>query len=211
MRKISFCTNEYYHIYNRGTDKRHIFLEKADYFRFLIGLQGFNGPKNKADRLICMYHPLIEAKPRPSTDVWVGIVCYCLMPNHFHLLLQQLQDDGISKYMHRLGTGYTAYFNLKYKRTGALFQGVFKAKHAATEEYVLHLSRYIHLNPSEICGETVYEYAWSSLRYYLDSHKPCVVGLTKDVIEKCFGSPKKYREFLARSDNLLDKDLGIDS
>lgn len=175
MRRIVFVTDRYYHIYNRGVEKRTIFQEYSDYQRMLIILDEFNSP----DPIHIAAMPSNEAKPRKKI---VEIICFCLMPNHYHLVLKQIANNGISQFMHKLGTGYTMFFNKKWERSGALFEGPFKAKHIENNEYLLHLSRYIHLNPLNIieprwkeegikdvtrAKSFLREYAWSSYPVYL--------------------------------------------
>jgi putative transposase len=146
MRKIKFATGEYYHIYNRGTEKRDIFLSQDDLERFFLCMSEFNSAdltgsiherrltKNKFGSLAPKRSPLVE------------FIAYCLNPNHYHFVIKQIAEDGISKFMHRLGTGYTNYFNEKYGRSGGLFQGPYKAKHITTNEYLLHVVTYTNLN-----------------------------------------------------------------
>lgn len=153
MRKTVFAEGEFYHIYNRGTEKRTIFLDEQDFMRFLQSLEEFNtldpvggifqnsfrkkqlrGSTSKSDNLVKQEEKL------------VNIIAYCLNQNHYHLILQQVSEKGIEKFMQRLGTGYTMYFNNKYERTGALFQGKFKAVHIDSNIYLLHVSAYVNLN-----------------------------------------------------------------
>ncbi len=150
MRKIHFSNEEIYHIYNRGTDKRVIFSDEFDFQRFIKSLEEFNA----IDPIGSIYeHSFSKSKkesqlgnPVSKSEQLVEIIAYCLNPNHYHLLLRQLAPNGISKFMHRLGLGYTKYINNKEKRSGVLFQGQFKAVHVNTNEYLLHLSVYINLN-----------------------------------------------------------------
>lgn len=147
--RIPFAPQEFYHLYNRGTEKRNIFLTKADYERFLCLLYLSNSEK-----------PIHLNNHRGSTSVellniernnpLVEIAAYCLMPNHFHLLVRQCKENGISKFMQKVSTGYTMYFNTKNERTGALFQGRFKSQHAADDRYLKYLLSYIHLNPMKL-------------------------------------------------------------
>lgn len=143
-RSIDFVDNEYYHIYNRGVDKRDIFLDRKDIFRFLRCLQVLNSEELTGSLFEYSFQEKHQLG-RPASKL-VEIVCVCLNPNHYHLLVKQVSENGISKFMHRLGTAYSKYFNEKYKRSGALFQGRFKAKHVDDNNYLLHLSAYINLN-----------------------------------------------------------------
>jgi len=148
-RNFKFATGEHYHIYNRGTDKRKIFSSRKDYERFIALLYLAN---DKGMMHISNYQgsTLIEMLDTPQDSSLVNIEAYCLMPNHFHLLLHEKIDDGISIFMHKLSTAYTMYFNRKYDRTGSLFQGRFKAKHANDDNYLKYLIAYIHLNPIKL-------------------------------------------------------------
>lgn len=138
-----FQKGGYYHVYNRGTRKQEIFIQKKDYERFLERLKEY---KNKFE---------------------VSILVYCLMPNHFHFLLRQETDIPITFFMLRLGTSYAKYFNIKYDQVGSLFQGPFKAKLVDSDEYLLQLSRYIHRNPISTRGVDLEFFPWSSYAAYV--------------------------------------------
>jgi len=148
MRKIDFTTHEYYHIYNRGVDGRVIFPVPQDIKRFYQSLIEFNTLLPIGSIYENTFRKDGHARDMldPPQDRLVNFICYCLNPNHFHLILEQVSERGIEKFMHRLGVGYSKYFNQKYKRVGSLFQGTFKAIHVSSNEYLLHLSAYINLN-----------------------------------------------------------------
>ena len=139
MRKTKFANNEYYHIYNRGVDKRDVFMDKKDFTRFLKGMRRFNVLDTKCP------NPNGHFVSEASKSL-VEIICYCLNSNHYHFILKQLTDKGISKFMHKLEMGYAKYFNAKYDRSGSLFQGEFKDAHISTNEYLLWLSGYVNGN-----------------------------------------------------------------
>ena len=143
-RKEELANGEYYHIYNRGTDKRTVFDDKQDFFQFLQMLDLFN--IDMSCGAVKMYKYPINLEHRSKASVLVEIVAYCLNGNHYHLLLKQVADNGISKFMQKVGTGYVNYFNQKNDRSGSLFQGKFKSKHIGTDEYLKGLSAYINLN-----------------------------------------------------------------
>lgn len=145
-RKFNFSINEFYHIYNRGTERRLIFLDKNDYHRFEKLLYLCNSENSIVFRDISVGK--VYEHDRGKTIVDIG--AYCLMPNHFHLLLHEKTEGGISIFMQKVLTAYSSYFNKKYARTGSLFEGVFKATHADTDEYLKYLFSYIHLNPVKI-------------------------------------------------------------
>ncbi|MBI2065477.1 MAG: transposase [Candidatus Zambryskibacteria bacterium] len=141
MRKVALVENEFYHIYNRGVDKRAIFSDKYDLQRFFQSI--FNTIKPIGSIFEKSFN---KNRKRLLDSPLVQFIAYCLNPNHFHFILTQLEERGIEKFMHRLGTGYTMYFNEKYMRNGALFQGRFKANHINSNEYLLHASAYVNLN-----------------------------------------------------------------
>ncbi len=153
MQKPLFAQDNYYHIYNRGVEKRTIFLDDFDRFRFIHDLFEFNdtAPAGKFSKgrfpsasKQSEVEPPIVIPPRIPL---VKIHCFCLMPNHYHMLVEQVRDGGIIAFMKKLGTGYTMYFNEKYDRVGPLFQGRFKAVHVTEETHLRYLPLYIHLNP----------------------------------------------------------------
>lgn len=141
------ANDEIYHIYNRGVDKRDVFLDDQDRFRFVHDLFEFNDtvPAGK-------WHESEIGSPnmRPKRDTVVDVLAFCLMPNHFHLMLRQKQEHGVSEFMKKLGIGYTYYFNKRYNRDGSLFQGKYKLVHIAEQNHFQHLPYYIHLNPLDL-------------------------------------------------------------
>ncbi|OGI71376.1 hypothetical protein A3B84_00770 [Candidatus Nomurabacteria bacterium RIFCSPHIGHO2_02_FULL_35_13] len=176
LRKQSFASGEYYHLYNRGTEKRVIFMNKKDYEHFLFLMYVCNTTRSIELRYI--------GKNFDRKEIIVGIGAYCLMPNHFHILIREKTDGGISKYMLKLLTSYTMYFNKKYKRTGKLYEGKFKSNHVSGNNYLKYLYSYIHLNPAKLIDKNwkenkakninnllnyVFEYLYSSLKEYMDS------------------------------------------
>ena len=145
MRKNPLITNQYYHIYNRGVDKRDIFMNKADLDRFALSAKEFN----VVEPIGSIKERLIELKELSGVQHpkrLVSIVCYCFNPNHFHFILKQEVDGGISEFFKRLLGGYTNYFNLVHKRNGALFQGRFKSNLIDDDAYFLKIRPYTHLN-----------------------------------------------------------------
>lgn len=147
MRKTPFVTGEYYHIYNRGVDKRITFSDESDVHRFYDSIEQFNA----IEPIGSIYeNSFVKKLGSPTSkleqDVLVTLVAHCVNPNHFHLILKQETEKGIEKFMQKIGTGYTKYFNNKYKRSGTLFQGKFKSIHVHSNEYLLHLSAYVNLN-----------------------------------------------------------------
>jgi len=207
MRKVQFANGEYYHIYNRGVEKRKIFMDSKGYARFELGMREFNGDKRTELRDFTEAKP--PEKPLKQAKPLVEFICFILMPNHFHFILRQLVEGGISAFMHKLDGGYTMYFNTKYERVGSLFQGPFNAVHIADNTYLLHLSRYIHLNVVELIqpdwkekgimnkeGARVFlrSYPYSSYRSYI-GRGSSEIELKKNIIMDQFESPKEYENF----------------
>lgn len=172
MRKINFANGEYYHIYNRGVDKRDVFCTDKDYARFLESTREFNNIEptiSLRDRRELKNRGLAPGKSgaKPLLKL-VEINCYCFNPNHFHFMIKQLSDGGISEFMKRLGGGYTSYFNKTYERSGSLFQGAFKAVHIDTNEYFLWLSGYINGNAEIHKVPDAKNYKWCSFPDYME-------------------------------------------
>ncbi len=174
MRKLIFADGGLYHIYNRGVDKREIFESDVDRLRFLYSMflsnntsRSFNFGRNFKEAI-----HLIEAKPHSIVPI-VEILAFVLMPNHFHFIVRQSTENGISRFMQKLGTAYTCYFNKKYGRGGALFQAPFKVVEVTTNEQLYHLFFYLHVaNPLALSRNLepvgfVHAYRWSSLPDYL--------------------------------------------
>jgi len=153
-RRVPFAVDEWYHCFSRGVDKRITFEDAQDFNRFEQLLYLANDTK-PIDRNFFpnTAHDDIFSRPREAPLVAVG--AYCLMRNHFHLLLQEITDGGITRFMRKLGTGYTMYFNMKNERIGNLFVKPFRSKHIAEDVYLRHVAHYIHLNPAEI-----FEHGW---------------------------------------------------
>jgi len=150
MREHSFANGEFYHIFNRGVDKRNIFLDKADFTRFLQGMDVFNSVEPVGSLWEQSFVKRHGGPARKSSQLTrsklVHIIAYCLNPNHFHFLLEQLVDGGVSAFVHRAGGGFSKYFNIKYKRSGTLFEGKFKSVPIISNEQLLHVSVYVNLN-----------------------------------------------------------------
>lgn len=145
IRKVDFSIEEYYHIYNRGNSKQKIFLDKEDHDHFIKLLYLCNSIRSITFRDVSQN---IYDFEREETLVDVG--AYCLMPNHFHLLIKEKSENGISKFIQKFSTAYSMYFNKKYKRTGGLFEGKFKSQHLHTDKYLKYIFSYIHLNPIKL-------------------------------------------------------------
>ncbi|MEK7088679.1 MAG: transposase [Patescibacteria group bacterium] len=180
-RKVKLEMEEFYHIYNRGVEKRRIFQNPSDYKRFLILLYIANNDQPLHIKDFGSM-PIEEIFKQDRGEPLVAIGAYCLMPNHFHLLLTPLVNGGISKFMLKLQTGYSMYFNKKNDRVGAFFQGTFKSEYIDNDVYLKYIYAYIHLNPAKLKNSNwkkqpksflnqlkkfIAEYLYSSLQEYL--------------------------------------------
>ena len=190
-RIFPFANGYFYHIYNRGSEKRLIFGSKRDYQRFLKTIQyyQFLGPKPKFSH----FSQFQTFKLDPTKKI-VDIICYCLMPNHFHLLLKQLMDGGITEFVSKISNSYTKYYNTKYNRVGPLLQGEFKAVLVENDEQFIHLSRYIHLNPLvSLMVKDLKDYERSSYLEYIGLRNGFC---SKQEILAFFKNPQQYEQFV---------------
>ena len=204
IRKVAFVPGEYYHIYNRGNSKQKIFRDKGDCQRFVDLLYAVNSKDrfNFSDsrKGISVYEQ--EKNPRL---VYIG--AYCLMPNHFHVLITPLTEDGLTKFMQKLATAYVMYFNQKYGRTGALFESKFKAEHANNDRHLKYLFSYIHLNPvkllqknwkeeglknKKVALEYLNRYKYSSYIDYLGEKRQENIIISKSVFPNYFPGTKNF-------------------
>jgi len=205
MRIIRFENNHYYHIYNRGVEKRNVFLEKRDYERFLLSLVLLNDEErdlmirwrdfNKKYQHKAEFSEFLKLSFRRPL---VEIIAYCLNPNHYHLILKQLVNRGIERFMHKLGTSYTKYFNLKNDRSGVLFQGRFKATHIDSNEYLLYLSAYVNRNYFIHGFGNDYSWEYSSLLDYLGKRNRGLCN-AEIILSQFNYTFKKYKELLEES------------
>jgi len=221
MRKLQFTKDNIYHIYNRGVEKRDVFMNDNDRWRFLQGLFLFNDTKSSSNllwelerengrvnfKILKEYFSKNNNTPR---EPLIRILADCLMPNHYHLLVEPLQEGGITKFMHKLGTGYTMYFNKKYKRVGGLFQDTFKAVHVDEDNYLQHLLVYINvMNPGQLIEPNLKEegvkdrekvmkfaedYLWSTHKEYLQTRDSIIID--KGLLGNMFLNGQEYREFV---------------
>lgn len=219
LRRTIFAPGAYYHLYNRGTDRRDIFDDDRDRGRFLALLYLCNttAPVNLRDIFSKgkIYRDLF-AEERSSPIVAIG--AYCLMPNHYHLLVKEISEGGITTFMKKLGTAYSMYFNTKRQRKGTLFEGRFRAQHAEDDEYLKYLFSYIHLNPVKLVDDSWREngntdtrrikefltaYEFSSYKDYLGDAR-----VEKSILTKA--EFPEYFEERTDVDNMLDDWLAKD-
>ena len=188
MASNTCATGEWYHCYNRGTDKRVVFEDTADYERFLTLLYVSNGirPIRISDQRTHNLHAFLEDESLDRGTPLVEIGAYALMPNHPHLVLKQMVDGGIARFMQKIFTGYTMYFNLKNGRTGALFAGTYKSRHVSDDRYLKQVISYVLLNPAELFAREwkkgvvnislierkLLAYRYSSLPDFFESKRP---------------------------------------
>ena len=215
MNNRAIETSLIYHIYNRGTDKRKIFLDNKDYLRFIHDLFEFNNENNvlnvghffNKNQYIDVGRQYI-GKQREPRKLLVQILAFCLMPNHYHLLLQPIKDAGASNFIKKINGGYAKYFNNKYERTGNLFQGKYKFTVVNNDAHLLHLPYYIHLNPLDLIApewrnkeiknygkaiKFLENYRWSSFMDYIGKKNfPSVIS--KKFLSEFFEGPENYKK-----------------
>lgn len=201
-RKTVFTNNEIYHILNRGVAQAPIFLSSKEYLRFLSLTDFYRYANLPLSFSHYIRLPQEERKKlmenlKNNNSLLVEIFAYCLMPNHFHFLLRQLKEKGISTMLANLQNGYAKYFNLKHQRQGPLFQSMFKAVRIETDEQFLHVSRYIHLNPYSsylVKIENLFSYSWSSFPEYLGKLPSSFIN-TKNILSLIRGK-KEYNKLV---------------
>lgn len=220
MKNIIIAGN-IYHVLNRGVDKRKIFMDEQDYFRFIHDLFEFNDTKPINNISHSFKHQYYASAKHyvEQREFLVEILAFCLMPNHYHLLIKPRFDDGVTKFIKRLNMGYARYFNEKYERKGALFEGRFKRIAVNNDAHFIHLPYYIHLNPLDLImkewrgGEIsdykkainfLENYRWSSFQDYIGKRNfPLVIQ--KEFLTNCFGDADQFKN------NMIDwlKDLDL--
>lgn len=199
VRKIIFANNEIYHIFNLAIEKRPIFTGKREYGRALLALDYY---RHKSILSLAQFLKLEDQKQElffqliNKNKKLIEVLSFCLMPNHFHLLVRQLKNDGIKTYLSNFSNSYTRYFNTKHKRIGPIFQGTFKAVRIEDDDQLIHVCRYIHLNP--VVSFVIKE---SDLEDYLYTSFPEFVGrkkgfCNKEVVLEYFSSIEKFKNFV---------------
>ena len=216
MRNIKIAPGEYYHIFNRGMSKQKIFFDRRDWFRFLFLIIYFQSPTTfqNVGRLVTEFvqHSVLNNKDNVLKIIrnrHVELVSFCLMPNHFHLIIKEVEEGGISSYMQRVLNSYAKYFNKKYEKSGHLLQGPYKAVHISDNRQLVHVSAYIHKNPRELEGwkNKEHQYTWSSYQDYIGENRwPNL--LVSDIITGQFKNKKEYGEFVQTSTaKMLEEEL----
>lgn len=201
-RKLVFANDEIYHVFNRGVEKRPTFIDKRELDRGIKTLDFYrfaNLPLKLSKFLVLPESErvkLVQDMYRKYEKL-VEITSYCLMPNHFHFLVKQIKKNGVSTFTANFTNSYTKYFNTRHERVGPLFQGLFKAVRVGSDEQLMHVSRYIHLNPVSsflIKPEHLEDYQWSSYREYLDISKNRIAD--KGIVLGMFSSKEAYKQFV---------------
>jgi len=206
MTRMPLETGEIYHIYNRGVEKSNIFREDGDKVRFLQYLYVLNNTikTQNLSRSLDQRTPIDSSLLQKDREPIVDLLSFALMPNHYHLMLRQISDNGISTFMQRLGTAYTMFFNEKYSRDGVLFQGKYKYKAVTTDAQMLRLPHYIHLNPLKIVSKNeggptsfikLQGYRWSSFPDYTGIKNFPSLLHTEDVLEAYGGRDRYIKDF----------------
>ncbi len=210
-RKVSFAVGEFYHLYNRGVEKRVIFMDDDDHKRFVSLLSVCNSHESinlsEHYQFGGTYNDLFQTPKSPL----VAIGAYCLMPNHFHILAREISEKGISKFMLKLATAYSMYFNAKYARKGRLYEGTFRAKHATDDPYLKYLFAYIHLNPvkliepewkkhhikdREAAKKFITSYPYSSYQDYIHRERIEKNILTQKEFPDYFSSKTEFDDYI---------------
>lgn len=214
---------ELFHVLNRGVDKRKIFMDDKDYFRFIHDLYEFNDQDPVISNFYHFQKSHVIARREGETErkirkLLVDIHVFCLMPNHYHLLVSSRVENGISRFMKKLNMGYARYFNEKYERTGALFEGRFKSVPIKNESHFTHIPYYIHLNPLDLITPTWRErrldnpdkaikflesYRWSSYLDYIGKKNfPSVINKSflAEVLNSSAGYKKETTEWIRAMD-----------
>lgn len=201
LRKVPLVSGEIYHIYNRGVDKRKTFLDVGEYLRFyqLAKFYQHSDPPVRFSYFIRFTPKTVE---KLMNENWgenlVSILGYCFMPNHFHFILRQEADGGISRFISNLINSYTRYFNIKNDRVGPLFLEDFQNVLVSNEQQFLHLTRYIHLNPYSaslvVNLKDLENYEWSSYKEYLGRSDDYVCD--RVIVEASFKNKENYKSFV---------------
>lgn len=213
QRDCVFAESEYYHIYNRGNNKANVFFTPSDYERFILLLYVCNGTNRVAVK------DIPQSSRGPTSGKWgeiergeqlVDIGAYCLMPNHFHILIRERTEGGVTTFMKKLGTGYSMYINKKYDRTGGLFEGRFKARLVDSDEYLKYLFAYIHLNPVSLVDSSWKEkrllnkkqtqkyldtYSYSSYSDYMGTEREEGLILDRESYPQYFSTASDFTTF----------------
>lgn len=197
-RKLVFANSCYYHVFNRGLDRRDVFTSSREYLhaKKLVSYYSFHKPPVKYSKYVKLHDSRKVQIQESLTQKAVEVIAYCFMPNHFHFLLRQEVEGGVTEFASNFTNSYTKYFNLRHKRLGPLFQGLFKAVYVESDEQLVHLSRYIHLNPVTshiIQFGDLSTYPWSSYIEYAGNSKQHIAS--SQIIRSFFKDQSDYVSF----------------
>ncbi|MBI2023583.1 transposase [Candidatus Giovannonibacteria bacterium] len=214
MRKSSFVEGEFYHIYSHSIGNLDLFTSSRDYSRFLSALFAANGKREiyhlDRSRGLNLVSDIRDGKINIGESL-VDIIGFCLMPNHFHLILRELSDGNISIFMHRILVSYSKYYNLKYERRGHVFERTFDAKHLHDDEYLMRALAYVNLNPEDLkqWRRKEVKYPWSSFQDYTEENRWGGLLKTKFMLDYFNSSKIELKEFIesARKDEYENLDL----
>jgi putative transposase len=194
--------DEVYHLYNRGVARMPMFTKPSEFLRFIHLIEYCHFANTPVSFSLYKKRTIEKRKEILQTlyeqnDCHVEIMAFCLMNNHFHLLIRQMTENGSTKFIGNIQNGYGKFFNMKHKRTGPVFQPGFQAVRVETDEQLLHVSRYIHLNPTTayiVKSEELDTYQWSSLPGYLDGNK-CFSFVSMDTLLGLINGENAYKTF----------------
>ena len=213
MRIVRIAPGEDYHICNRAVNKQTIFHDTRDYFRFLFLILYFQSPMvfQQLGRLVkdFVLSRALDIKGEVVKKRKIELVAFCIMPNHFHLIVKELEEAGIATHMQRVLTAYSKYYNTKYEKSGHVFQGPYRAIHISDDPQLKYLSAYIHRNPRELVGwlNKVDKYQWSSYQDYIGENRWGDL-LVPDIVLGQFKNKERYHEFVKMSTaKLLEEEL----
>lgn len=213
IRSHNFVKDEFYHIYIHSVGDLKIFPKEKDYKRFLtlIFVANSVGQIPRLDRHndLNLAWDIAAGKVELEKPL-VDVVCFCLMPTHFHLLLKETEDGNISKYLHRILVSHSKYINIKYDRRGHLFESKFNSKHIDSNDYLLILSSYIHKNSKDLLNwkNKENEYPWSSYQDFIRNNRWNHL-LSRDIIMSQFKNNKEYKDFVEENYKNIDYDLNL--
>jgi putative transposase len=211
MEKIrNFINGKIYHLYNRGVAKQKIFRDANDYQRLLDNFAYYLDAELKTRISMVDRKKLIEILSNKPKKPMVSIISFCLMPNHFHLIVKQLKDGGISQFLKDALNSYSRYYNTKYERVGPIFQGRFKSVTVEDDDQLIHLSRYIHINPyiANLIEKPEF-YEWSSCKLFIKNTKNRLSS--PEIVLDIIGSPEQYKEFVQDYAEYAKRLLEIDN
>src|SRR3989344_2288389 len=218
MRNTKIVPGEYYHLLNRGVSKQNIFFDKSDWTRFLFLILYLQSPAvfQNIGRPVKEFvkHSVFNIEQDVVLEVisrrYVELIAFCIMPNHFHLIVKEEKESGIAQYMQRCLNGYTKYINTRYQKSGHIFQGPYKAVHVGDNRQLLYLSTYVHRNPRELSKwkNREHQYPWSSYQDFVTENRWGEL-IQPDIVSGRFKQKSDYKEFVESSPaKLIEEELG---